>query len=65
LKDLSALPTLKEFQELEAGEEVMEEVPVESVDRPSEEETASEAPEAAAVAAGTMTPDATEENVSG
>jgi len=28
LKDLSALPTLKEFQELEAGEEVMEEVPV-------------------------------------
>jgi segregation and condensation protein B len=25
LKDLSALPTLKEFQELEAGEEVMEE----------------------------------------
>lgn len=29
LKDLSALPTLKEFQELEAGEEVMEEVPIE------------------------------------
>ncbi len=28
LKDLSALPTLKEFQELEAGEEIMEEVPV-------------------------------------
>ncbi len=28
LKDLSALPTLKEFQELEAGEEVMEESPV-------------------------------------
>jgi len=27
LKDLSALPTLKEFQELEAGEDVMEEVP--------------------------------------
>jgi segregation and condensation protein B len=27
LKDLSALPTLREFQELEAGEEVMEEVP--------------------------------------
>jgi Segregation and condensation complex subunit ScpB len=26
LKDLSALPTLKEFQELEAAEEVMEEV---------------------------------------
>ena len=30
LKDLSALPTLKEFQELEAGEEVMEEVPAEA-----------------------------------
>ncbi len=29
LKDLSALPTLKEFQELEAGEEIMEEVPAE------------------------------------
>lgn len=28
LKDLSSLPTLKEFQELEAGEDVMEEVPV-------------------------------------
>ena len=42
LKDLSALPTLKEFQELEAGEEIMEEVPV-----PEEREaegTAEEAP---------------------
>ena len=28
MKDLSALPTLKEFQELEAAEEVMEEIPV-------------------------------------
>jgi len=28
LKDLSALPTLKEFQELEAGEEIMEEAPL-------------------------------------
>jgi segregation and condensation protein B len=27
LKDLSALPTLKEFQELEAGEDAMEEIP--------------------------------------
>ena len=27
LRDLSALPTLKEFQELEAGEDVMEEAP--------------------------------------
>jgi len=29
MKDLSGLPTLKEFQELEAGEDVMEEVPLE------------------------------------
>jgi segregation and condensation protein B len=28
LKDLSSLPTLKEFQELETGEEVMEEISV-------------------------------------
>ncbi len=32
MKDLSALPTLKEFQELEAGEDVMEEVPLEHAD---------------------------------
>ena len=32
LKDLSALPTLREFQELEAGEEVMEEVPAGGAD---------------------------------
>jgi segregation and condensation protein B len=32
LKDLSSLPTLKEFQELEAGEEVMEEIPAEGAD---------------------------------
>ena len=32
LKDLSALPTLREFQELEAGEEIMEEVPAEGAD---------------------------------
>lgn len=30
LKDLSSLPTLKEFQELEAGEDVMEEVPLDA-----------------------------------
>jgi len=38
LKDLSALPTLKEFQELEAGEEIMEEVPLapESMDEQDE-----------------------------
>jgi len=38
LKDLSALPTLKEFQELEAGEEVMEEVPAgDGEEAPSDE----------------------------
>lgn len=45
LKDLSALPTLREFQELEAGEEVMEEVPVgggENADSPAPEETTAE-----------------------
>jgi segregation and condensation protein B len=43
LKDLSALPTLKEFQELEAGEEVMEEVPAEGAEEaPVEEAPAAE-----------------------
>ncbi len=43
LKDLSSLPTLKEFQELEAGEEVMEEVPAELGDEfPAEETPSSE-----------------------
>lgn len=42
LKDLSALPTLREFQELDAGEEIMEEVPVggeEYADAPPPEDT--------------------------
>ena len=44
LKDLSALPTLKEFQELEAGEEVMEEVPADGANEaPAEEALAAEA----------------------
>ena len=38
LKDLSALPTLREFQELEAGEEVMEEAPAEGADDAAAEE---------------------------
>ena len=43
LKDLSALPTLKEFQELEAGEEVMEEIPADGANEaPAEEATAAE-----------------------
>lgn len=66
LKDLSALPTLKEFQELEAGEEVMEEIPLvegEDSDTSSSEDTAFEetsSPEAAE--AETMTAISTEEN---
>jgi len=44
LKDLSSLPTLKEFQELETGEEVMEEVPAEGQDTASSEEAVSPAP---------------------
>jgi segregation and condensation protein B len=42
LKDLSALPTLKEFRELDAGEEVMEEIPLDSADAVSSEEANSE-----------------------
>ena len=41
LKDLSALPTLKEFRELDAGEEVMEEVPLEGAVTASSEEATS------------------------
>ncbi|HUI68098.1 MAG TPA: SMC-Scp complex subunit ScpB [Nitrospirota bacterium] len=60
LKDLSALPTLKEFQELEADEEVMEEVPVEGADAAPSDEAASAMAEAEPVTA-----DTTEENVTG
>ncbi len=48
LKDLSALPTLKEFQELEASEDIMEEVPVPgepSAGEPAEEMLPEEAAE--------------------
>ncbi len=71
LKDLSALPTLKEFQELEAGEEVMEEVPVaeEEEAAPAGETaaTAEETPaaEAEAVPAEPVPAAATKENISG
>jgi len=58
LKDLSALPTLKEFQELEAGEEVMEEVPVASADA-----VPSDAPNSAIAEAERVTAATTEENV--
>jgi segregation and condensation protein B len=68
LKDLSALPTLKEFQELEAGEDVMEEVPLageEDADTSSFEETSLEealSPEAAETG---MTAASTGENGTG
>ncbi len=60
LKDLSALPTLKEFQELEAGEEVMEEIPVASADAVPSDESTSAMDEAERENAAT-----TEENVTG
>ncbi len=69
LKDLSALPTLKEFQELEAGEDAMEEVPLaegEDAGASSFEETDGEealSPEAAET--GIMTAASTGENGTG
>jgi segregation and condensation protein B len=42
LKDLSSLPTLREFQELEAGEEVMEEASAAEGERAGREEEDSE-----------------------
>jgi segregation and condensation protein B len=54
LKDLSSLPTLKEFQELEAGEETMEEIPAEGADTmPADEASAEEAAHAEPVGAST------------
>jgi segregation and condensation protein B len=52
LNDLSALPTLKEFQELEAGEEVMEEVPL------AEEENSSGSPSAETALDEALSPEA-------
>ena len=69
LKDLSALPTLKEFQELEAGEDAMEEVPLapgESADTsPFAETTADEALSPEEAETETMTEASTKENVPG
>ncbi len=42
LKDLSSLPTLKEFQELEAGEEIMEEMIIEGEDAAVSDQTEAE-----------------------
>jgi len=78
LKDLSSLPTLREFQELEAGEEVMEEVPAaEGADAKREEEAASQDPDSGqaadeppaaepeAAGDGLLPAAATRENISG
>jgi segregation and condensation protein B len=60
LKDLSALPTLKEFQELEAGEEIMETIPAET---PEEAGLPEEAEVASGAGAGSEEP--AEENIPG
>jgi segregation and condensation protein B len=64
LKDLSALPTLKEFQELEAGEEVMEEFPVAGGEdgAPPEETSGEETPSDEVAEAGQVTTAAAGEN---
>jgi segregation and condensation protein B len=68
LKDLSALPTLKEFQELEAGEDAMEEVPLAEAEDPGAssfvETDLEEALSPEAAETGTMTA-ATGENGTG
>ena len=77
LKDLSALPTLREFQELEVGEEVMEEVPLEGTSGFQEGEAdpdesmsgksveTGDAAESTASGTEPVAVDATEENVAG
>jgi segregation and condensation protein B len=62
LKDLSALPTLREFQELEAGEEVMEEVSVNEADITSMTDEVPPEETAIAEEAGEVTTDAAGEN---
>ncbi len=66
MKDLSALPTLKEFQELEAAEEVMEEIPVVEggAAAPAEETAQDETAPGGAEEDESMTAAVTEENVS-
>jgi len=49
LKDLSALPTLKEFQELEPGEEIMEELSSQGTDAAPAEEPSAAEPDAAQI----------------
>ncbi len=61
LKDLASLPTLKEFQELEAGEEIMEEVPAQG----AEDEQTPAAPDGENPAPEPVAADADKENVSG
>ncbi len=63
LKDLSALPTLKEFQELDAGEEVMEEAPLEGVDAAPSESSDAPHEQAGAPDDETVATPATGENI--
>ncbi len=71
LKDLSAMPTLKEFQELEAGEEIMEEVTgnedAEAVDAQASEDSAASGEKTAEDAAegAPVTSTASEEKIIG
>ncbi len=76
LKDLASLPTLKEFQELEAGEEVMEEVPAAQGENAEREEASQDtssvkvadeppAAEPEATGDGLMPAAATRENIPG
>ncbi len=62
LRDLAGLPTLREFQELEAGEEIMEEVPVEDAAAEASETAASSVTETESTDAEEVS---TKENVSG
>jgi segregation and condensation protein B len=66
MKDLSSLPTLKEFQELETAEEVMEEMPVDGggAAAPAEEIPQDEAARTEAGEAGPPTAAVTGENAS-
>lgn len=74
LKDLSSLPTLREFQELEAGEEIMEEtslpdggeeLPPNDADAQAAEQTAAAGPDAASDDAEARLSAAPEEKVAG
>jgi segregation and condensation protein B len=65
MKDLSSLPTLKEFQELETAEEVMESMPVDGAGAAAADDVPQgEADRGEAGEAGPLTATVTEENAS-